>query len=123
MKNSASLLLLLLATAPAVAETPVLATSDVIPLLGHVVTDRENQEIGRIVDVLASPEGAPRAVVADVGGFLGMGARRIAITWTMLRFHHGPGGWAVSVDAPGAAVAAAPEYTADSKDIPVLSVP
>lgn len=115
--------MLLLSGSPVYAQPQTIDASEVVGLLGHPMTDREGQEIGRIVDVLASPDGAPRAVVADVGGFLGMGARRIAIAWSLLRFRHGQNGWAVSVDAPGASVAAAPEYVADSKDIAVLGGP
>lgn len=99
----------------------ILRAGDVVALLGRSLTDREGQEIGRIVDVLTGPDGRPRAVVADIGGFLGMGARHIAIAWALLRFQPGKDGWLVAVDAPAASVAAAPEYGGDGADVPVLS--
>jgi hypothetical protein len=43
--------------------------------------------VGRIVDVLVDGAGQPEAVVLDVGGFLGIGNRVIAVHWGMIRFN------------------------------------
>lgn len=55
-------------------------------LLGRTVRDPQDETLGRIVDVLVDDTGQPRAAVIDVGGFLGMGSRRIAVAWRGLVF-------------------------------------
>jgi hypothetical protein len=42
--------------------------------------------VGRIVDRLAGPDGSIEAAVIEYGGFLGIGARKVAIPWRELRF-------------------------------------
>jgi PRC-barrel domain len=42
--------------------------------------------IGRIVDLLARPDGAVEAAVIEYGGFLGVGSRKVALAWSHLRF-------------------------------------
>jgi hypothetical protein len=44
--------------------------------------------IGRVVDLLARPDGSIEAAVIEYGGFLGIGARKVAIAWRALRFEH-----------------------------------
>ena len=44
-----------------------------------MVLDNDGKEIGRIVDVVVDPAGQPRAIVVDVGGFMGVGSRRVAV--------------------------------------------
>jgi hypothetical protein len=39
-----------------------------------------------VVDVLADSTGRVRAAVIEFGGFLGVGNRRIAVDWSLLRF-------------------------------------
>lgn len=87
-----------------------LAQTTVFGLLGHLLTDREGAEIGRIIDVLITSDGMPRAAVADIGGFLGIGSRRIAIPWGLLQFRATADGGGIAVNLPGDAVAASPEY-------------
>lgn len=40
--------------------------------------------VGRIVDMLARPDGSIAAAVVEYGGFLGIGARKVAIPWREL---------------------------------------
>lgn len=42
---------------------------------------------GRIVDVLVGDGGLPRAAVIEFGGFMGVGNRRVAVTWLSLTFN------------------------------------
>lgn len=46
----------------------------------------DDKNVGRIVDVLVDDQGQPRAAVVDLGGFLGIGNRRIAVVWRALHF-------------------------------------
>jgi sporulation protein YlmC with PRC-barrel domain len=53
-------------------------------LVGASVTGRDNQSIGEIEDVLIEKNGAVKAVVLGVGGFLGMGGKDVAIPFNAL---------------------------------------
>ena len=48
-------------------------------------TVAEWDDIGEIGDLIIGVDGSLQAVVVDVGGFLGLGEREVAITWDMLR--------------------------------------
>ncbi len=50
-------------------------------LIDRVVIGKEKAQIGHVIDVLVDEKGEPAALVVDVGGFLGVGNRRIAIAW------------------------------------------
>ncbi|WP_428376611.1 PRC-barrel domain-containing protein [Lichenicoccus sp.] len=53
----------------------------VAALIDRVVIGKEKAQIGHVIDVLVDEKGEPAALVVDVGGFLGVGNRRIAIAW------------------------------------------
>jgi hypothetical protein len=55
-------------------------------ILGVKVQGPKGEDLGRIVDVMADPTGRVRAAIIDFGGFLGVGDRRIAVEWPLLRF-------------------------------------
>ena len=55
-------------------------------ILGKEVLSAKGEDMGRIVDVLFDEKGEPHAAVIDFGGFLGMGTRKIAISWSALAF-------------------------------------
>jgi len=48
-------------------------------LLHADVYNDENKKIGKIEDMIVSPDGKVSVAVIDVGGFLGMGKHRVAI--------------------------------------------
>ncbi len=48
-------------------------------LIGAAVYNDQNQRIGKIEDMIVSPDGKVSAAVLDVGGFLGIGSHRVAI--------------------------------------------
>jgi len=48
-------------------------------LLGASVYNDQNQRIGKIEDMIVSPDGKVSAAVIEVGGFLGIGSHRVAI--------------------------------------------
>jgi sporulation protein YlmC with PRC-barrel domain len=64
----------------AVAEEAVLATGWRASKLMHAtVYNDQNEKIGKIDDFVVSPDGTLTVAVVDVGGFLGLGAHKVAI--------------------------------------------
>ena len=64
----------------AVAEEAIVATGwRASKLLHATVYNDQNQKIGKIDDFVVSPDGALTVAVVDVGGFLGLGAHKVAI--------------------------------------------
>lgn len=55
-------------------------------ILGKNVLSPTGENMGRIVDIMADRTGQVRAAIVDFGGFLGVGTRKIAVDWRMLRF-------------------------------------
>ena len=112
-----ALSLLLLASAPARAgdAPPAVATATLAPnaagtILGRHVFTPGNEDIGLLVDVLAAADGTPKAGIVDVGGFMGVGTRRIAIAWSLLHVALGDGDPRIIEDLTADEAAAAPEF-------------
>lgn len=55
-------------------------------LLGREVRTRIEGDGGRIIDLLTDREGRLQAAVVELGGFLGIGTRKIAIEWGAFSF-------------------------------------
>ena len=105
----AAWLALLLVAAPAAAQvSPPPAV--MVPLMGKRLFAPGGAELGRLVDRVVDAEGRPLAVVADVGGFMGLGIRRVALAWGLLRFRVEPDMVRLSVEITPDRVTAAPEY-------------
>lgn len=68
------------APAPAKAEPIKVDT-----LVGRDVKNPAMETIGSIDNVVVDPEGKIQQVVISVGGFLGVGSRRVAIAWNQMR--------------------------------------
>src|SRR5271166_6932849 len=67
---------------PTPPETHNLPPSEAMPILSQDVAGPDGTTVvGRVIDVLVDQTGRPRAAVLDVGGFLGMGARDVAVDW------------------------------------------
>ncbi len=110
--------------APATPPASELTQADATGVLGRMVHDSDNREIGRIVDVVVDPSGAPRAIVVDAGGFMGVGSRKVAVVWTAVHVPP-PGGadrW-VQVDLTDDQIRAAPDYTDRSKPATIVGPP
>jgi hypothetical protein len=104
------------------SEPPSAAVLDpltVQAVLGREVRSVADENMGRIVDVIVDRSGQVRAGVIDFGGFLGVGSRKIAVDWSILRFGSGEKSDRVVVDLTRAQVKAAPEYK-DGKPVVVL---
>jgi hypothetical protein len=64
----------------AIAEEAIIATGwRASKLLHAAVYNDQNQKIGSIDDFVVSPDGTLSVAVVDVGGFLGIGAHKVAI--------------------------------------------
>jgi hypothetical protein len=74
-------------------------------VLGKTLIGAGGERAGRIVDVLAGPNGQVRAAIIDFGGFLGVGSRKIAVDWSDLKFD----GSRISVDLTRERLSRAPE--------------
>lgn len=55
-------------------------------LKGATVYGANDAEIGKIGDVVLTPDKKPDAVIVDVGGFLGIGAKEVAVGMDKLKF-------------------------------------
>jgi len=94
-------------------------------ILGRDVLSAKGEDMGRIVDVLFDEKGAPHAAVIDFGGFLGVGNRKIAVSWSALRFDLGEKKNVIALDLGREQLKAAPEFkpTESDKPIPVVAQP
>lgn len=89
--------------------TPVLKRNELESVLGRDVRTRVEEDMGRIVDLLADRNGRIQAAVIEFGGFLGIGTRKIAVDWSALRFE-GDGKTVVIVEMTRDQLRIAPEY-------------
>jgi PRC-barrel domain len=94
-------------------------------ILGREVVSAKGEDMGRIIDVLFDEKGQPHAAVIDFGGFLGVGSRKIAISWSALRFDLGEKKNVIALDVGREQLKAAPEYkyAESDKPIPVVAQP
>jgi hypothetical protein len=104
---------------PPAAVTAVLNNHEVEGILGREVRSTNNENMGRIVDVLVDRSGQVRAAIIDFGGFLGVGSRKIAVDWAALHFTPGKPEPPITLDLNRDQVNAAPAYE-DGKPVVVL---
>ena len=145
-RRSATMVALLLAlgeaghadTAPAPASTPAptpaptpkpapkptveaVDKDQVVAILGRPVTGPEKQQIGTLTDVLVDGTGQPQAAVLDIGGFMGLGSRSIAVHWNLLRFAPTDAKAPIMLTLTLDQIKAMPEYKGiDNKPAPVV---
>src|SRR5262245_888000 len=92
-------------------------------VLGIEVRTSAEQNVGRIVDLLASRDGQVEAAVIEFGGFLGMGSRKIAIEWSALRLESQGKQTVAILDMPRDQLRAAPEYKPERPIVVRRAVP
>jgi hypothetical protein len=132
---AACLVGMVLATAPALAQTSPAPTSSpaskapsgmssqlitqqtpgqwrASKLVGVDAHGTDNAKIGDVREVLVNRDGATEAVVIGVGGFLGLGEKDVAVPFQALEWVTEPRTTATSTAAPGTAPEAAPETLA-----------
>lgn len=81
-------------------------------------TQPDWQDIGEVNDVILSRDGSVDAVLIDIGGFLGMGERQVAVDMSAVRFvsdrsTEDPADYFLVMNASRANLEGAPEYTRD----------
>jgi len=111
---------LLLAAGP----EPTLRQADATGVLGRTVRDAGLHVVGRIVDIVVDASGNPQAVVVDTGGFMGLGARRVAVDWAAV---HMPAldspDTTVTIDLTDEQIQAAPDYNDRTKPALIVGAP
>jgi hypothetical protein len=110
--------------APQVAELPPDGIIDarvaplpvsVMSILGKKVQSPKGDDLGRVVDVLADSGGRVRVAIIDFGGFLGVGDRKIAVDWPLLRFNPDRSDPSLLLSLSREKLKAAPEYKDDPR--------
>ena len=112
-------------TRPAIADDPApqvaaLPRDQAIAILGLSVSTEDGKSIGQLVDVLVDAAGIPQAGVIDFGGFLGVGARKVAVHWATLRFAPANAKQPITLELTPDQIKAVPEYRESSKPAPVV---
>jgi hypothetical protein len=80
-----------------------------VSILGREVANRDGDG-GRVIDVLVDLDGRSGAVVVEFGGFMGIGSRKVAVSWNALRFVREGNRSLLIVDVSRDQVRDAPEY-------------
>lgn len=107
---------------PAVVPAEQVAPLELTGLLGHAVVDAGGTELGRIVDLLVDAQGQVRAAVVDIGGFMGVGSRKVAVSWAALRFAAGKDGPVMSVAIPSDRIKSWADYI-PGRPVSILGAP
>jgi hypothetical protein len=107
---------------PQVVPAEQVAPAELTGLLGHGVVSPKGTELGRIVDLLVDGQGRVRAVVLDVGGFMGVGDRKVAVAWSALRFASGQKGPVISITIPSERIKSWADYMPDHP-VAILGAP
>ncbi len=90
-------------------------------ILGRKVRGLEGEDLGRVVDVLADAQGRVRIAIIEFGGFLGVGNRRIAVDWSLLKFHaHDPDA-PVVLDVARRKLQGTPEYKGSEHPLALMA--
>jgi hypothetical protein len=84
--------------------------SSIVSVLGKKVQGAKGEDLGRVVDVLADARGRVRIAVIEFGGFLGVGDRRVAVDWSLLRFPPGDQDNFLTLSVSEKKLQSAPEY-------------
>lgn len=69
-------------------------------VVGLNVYNAQNENVGSINDLLMDKSGSIKAAVISVGGFLGMGARLVAVPFDKMKFSTEPVAYSTSSNAP-----------------------
>jgi len=54
-------------------------------MIGQSIIGPDNKSIGTVADLVMQPDGNTRAALVDVGGFLGIGSKRVAIPFDQIK--------------------------------------
>jgi len=84
-------------------------------LVGATVKNQQNETIGTIDEVYVDAAGTAKSVVISVGGFLGVGARHVAMSWSDLQLQRDKNSLVVRINATKDSLKALPEYKYDRR--------
>ena len=93
---------------PAPVTPPSPAGVAVEQMIGKPVVNAEGQEIGQVRDLLMGQDGAVAQAIIDVGGFLGVGAKQIAVPWDQIAVQ--PDGNGITLPMDRQQLETAPEH-------------
>ena len=91
-----------------------------LAILGSPVAEPDGKTVGRLVDVLVDDAGVPQAAVIDFGGFMGVGARKIAVHWSVLHFSPANPKQPITLNLTADQIKTAPEYINPAQPAPVV---
>jgi sporulation protein YlmC with PRC-barrel domain len=83
--------------------------------LGKPIVNASGEKIGDVSDVLFERGGKITSVVIGVGGFLGLGAKQVAVPFETVTYREQDGERQIVVPLTKEALQAAPEYTPTEK--------
>lgn len=87
-------------------------------LLGANVRNQANETVGEIEEVFVGTDGAIKTVVVSVGGFLGMGAKNVAVKWSDLTVERDGRDLRVRTNWTKDSLKAMPDYKEDQAAAP-----
>lgn len=93
------------------------------PVVGKDLRSTSGASIGQVAGVLVDAASVPRAVIVQVGGFLGVGVRTVAVDWQTLWMPSTGKGDALIADLAPQQLARAPQYKPEARSIPVVTTP
>jgi PRC-barrel domain len=92
-----------------------------LSVLGKKVRSAKGEDLGRLVDILADDRGRVRVAIIESGGFLGVGNRRVAVDWSLLKFHPDPNDSYVMLDANAQTLQETPEYKDSHQPVAIMA--
>ena len=92
-------------------------------VVGLNVYNEKNENVGSINDLLMDKEGNVKAAVISVGGFLGMGARLVAVPYDKVKFVTEPIAYTGVAGSPNAGGAKPPSTTGSTAPQPAKPNP
>jgi hypothetical protein len=107
------------AAEPEPSVKPVANTSQSV--LGTKVYGQKGEDLGRVVDILADAQGQVRLAIIESGGFLGVGNRRIAVDWSLLKFHPNGQEEYLRLDVSRRKLQSTPEYKDNGRPLALMA--
>jgi hypothetical protein len=92
-----------------------------LSVLGKKVRGTKGEELGRLVDILADDRGRVRVAIIESGGFLGVGNRRVAVDWSLLKFHPDSNDSYVMLAASAQDLQGTPEYKDSHQPVALMA--
>ena len=84
-------------------------------LIGAAVRNERREAVGKIEDVYVDDSGAIKTVVVAVGGFLGIGAKDVAVKWSDLKFSRDDKSIVITTSWTKDSLKAMPDYKSERR--------